>query len=96
MHEVPPASRHVSRGAPYAVQGGESIGEVQLTDEPHPFPALRDMQKDILQYERADGVGLHAELFTPPGYDKELDGRLPCLLWAYPRCVPTPLPSVLH
>ena len=24
-------------------------------------------------------------LYTPPGYDKERDGRLPCLLWAYPR-----------
>ena len=39
-----------------------------------------------LQYKRADGTGLNAELFTPPGYDAERDGPLPCILWAYPRC----------
>lgn len=68
------------------VQGGAKTSEVQMTDEPHPFPQLRDMQKDILRYSRADGVELHAELFTPPGYDKAKDVPLPCLLWAYPRC----------
>ena len=68
------------------MQNGAEVSEVQLTDEPHPFPELRDMQRDILRYKRNDGVELHAELFTPPGYDKDKDGRLPCLLWAYPKC----------
>lgn len=26
-----------------------------------------------------------ATLYLPPGYDKEKDGPLPCLIWAYPR-----------
>lgn len=26
-----------------------------------------------------------ATLYLPPGYDKEKDGALPCLIWAYPR-----------
>jgi hypothetical protein len=28
---------------------------------------------------------LTASLYTPPGYDKDRDGPLPCILWAYPR-----------
>ena len=70
---------------PVAVQGGKKWTEQRLTDEPHPFPALRDMQKQLLRYKRADGVDLNGELFTPPGYDAKRDGPLPCILWAYPR-----------
>jgi hypothetical protein len=68
------------------MQGGTRSSEERITDEPHPFPSLREMQRETLQYKRADGVALNAELFTPPGYDKDKDGPLPCLLWAYPRC----------
>ena len=57
---------------------------MQLTNEPHPTPQLRDLQREILQYSRGDGVSLNAELFLPPGYDKDKH-PLPCLLWAYPR-----------
>jgi hypothetical protein len=39
----------------------------------------------VLRYKRADGVDLTATLYTPPGYDPARDGRLPTLLWAYPR-----------
>ncbi len=39
----------------------------------------------MLRYKRADGVDLTATLYTPPGYDPARDGRLPTLLWAYPR-----------
>lgn len=37
------------------------------------------------RYKRDDGLDLTATLYLPPGYDKERDGRLPCILWAYPR-----------
>mmetsp|Transcript_2726 Transcript_2726/g.9902 ORF Transcript_2726/g.9902 Transcript_2726/m.9902 type:complete len:983 (+) Transcript_2726:247-3195(+) len=57
----------------------------QVTDFPHPYPSLRGLQKQILRYERRDGVMLTANLYTPPGYDAERDGPLPVLLWAYPR-----------
>ena len=42
-------------------------------------------QKELVRYQRADGLDLNATLYLPPGYERERDGRLPCLLWAYPR-----------
>lgn len=77
-----------------ALQGGKESELDRISDEPHPYVNLKDLQRELLQYKRADGVGLTAELFTPPGYDAERDGRLPCVLWAYPRC--GPLQSSLH
>ncbi|MCC5940775.1 MAG: S9 family peptidase [Balneolaceae bacterium] len=57
----------------------------QLTFFDHPTPQLRDVHKEFIQYERADGVQLSATLYLPPGYEKERDGKLPVLVWAYPR-----------
>ena len=37
------------------------------------------------RYEREDGVKLTGTLYLPPGYNKDRDGALPCILWAYPR-----------
>jgi dipeptidyl aminopeptidase/acylaminoacyl peptidase len=44
------------------------------------------------RYKREDGLDLTATLYLPPGYDKERDGRLPCILWAYPREFKTKVP----
>ncbi|MEM7201458.1 MAG: prolyl oligopeptidase family serine peptidase [Planctomycetota bacterium] len=41
------------------------------------------VNKQLLKYERADGVPLSGTLYTPPGYDGST--RLPLLVWAYPR-----------
>ncbi len=57
----------------------------QLTFFPHPYPELMGVQKEYIQYERADGVALSATLYLPAGYDATRDGPLPTLLWAYPR-----------
>ncbi|BDA47831.1 probable glutamyl endopeptidase, chloroplastic [Coccomyxa sp. Obi] len=57
----------------------------RLSDYPHPYPSLRDLQKEVIRYKREDGLDLTATLYLPPGYDKDRDGRLPCILWAYPR-----------
>ncbi|KAK9828809.1 hypothetical protein WJX72_002171 [[Myrmecia] bisecta] len=59
--------------------------ERKLTDFPHPYPTLKNIQKEIVRYKRADGLDLSATLYLPPGYDKERGGKLPCLLWAYPK-----------
>ena len=56
-----------------------------LTNFPHPMPQLAAAKKELLRYERADGVKLTATLYTPPGYDPARDGRLPVLMWAYPE-----------
>jgi len=56
----------------------------QLTNFPHPTPQLQGLQKEMLQYERADGVKLTAMLYLPKEYKKG-DKPLPLLMWAYPR-----------
>jgi dipeptidyl aminopeptidase/acylaminoacyl peptidase len=56
----------------------------RVTDFPHPYPQLKGVKKEVLRYKRADGVGLTANLYLPPGYKKE-DGPLPAFLWAYPE-----------
>lgn len=57
----------------------------QITDFPHPQPEMLAVNKEIIKYKREDGVDLTAVLYTPAGYDKEKDGPLPVLMWAYPR-----------
>jgi len=57
----------------------------QITFFPHPYPQLKGIEKQIIKYEREDGVKLSFELYLPPGYTKEKDGSLPTMLWAYPR-----------
>ncbi|KAK9805982.1 hypothetical protein WJX73_010840 [Symbiochloris irregularis] len=64
---------------------GAEVQERQLSRFPHPHPTLKGTSKEILRYKRGDGVDLTATLYTPPGYDRERDGPLPCILWAYPR-----------
>ena len=56
-----------------------------LTQFPHPLPQLKDVQKELIRYRRADGVDLTATLMLPPGYDATRDGPLPTLMWAYPQ-----------
>ncbi|MCK4344502.1 MAG: S9 family peptidase, partial [Bacteroidales bacterium] len=57
----------------------------QITFFPHPYPQLKGIEKQIIKYERKDSVKLFFELYLPPGYNKEKDGPLPTMLWAYPR-----------
>ena len=43
------------------------------------------MQKEVVNYKRADDVPLNATLYLPPGYDAARDGPLPLIMWAYPK-----------
>lgn len=56
-----------------------------LTQFADPQPVLRTLSKQKINYKRKDGVDLTAELYLPPGYNPEKDGRLPVFMWAYPR-----------
>ena len=56
----------------------------QITSFPDPTPQLAGISKELITYKRADGVDLTATLYLPAGYDKERDGPLPTLMWAYP------------
>ncbi|MFT7679345.1 MAG: dipeptidyl aminopeptidase/acylaminoacyl peptidase, partial [Planctomycetota bacterium] len=56
---------------------------VALTDYPHPTPQLKGISKQLVTYERADGVPLSATLYLPADYKP--GQRLPLMVWAYPR-----------
>jgi len=56
----------------------------QLTDFPHPAPQLANVQKELIRYERGDGVKLTGTLYLPPDYSPD-DEPLPMLIWAYPQ-----------
>ena len=57
----------------------------QITNFPNPYESLMGVSKAFIQYKRPDGVDLSATLYLPAGYNKEKDGQLPVLMWAYPR-----------
>lgn len=57
----------------------------RLTEFPDPTPQLAGVSKELIRYDRADGVPLSGTLYLPPGYDPARDGPLPVLMWAYPN-----------
>ncbi len=54
-----------------------------LTNFTNPYEALKDIKKEVVHYEREDGLPLIGDLYLPAGYSKE-DGSLPVIMWAYP------------
>ncbi|XP_020690427.1 probable glutamyl endopeptidase, chloroplastic [Dendrobium catenatum] len=67
----------------YFIQSWPDKKAVQITKFPHPYPQLAQLQKEMVRYQRKDGVQLTATLYLPPGYSPS-DGPLPCLVWSYP------------
>ncbi|HEX8390733.1 MAG TPA: prolyl oligopeptidase family serine peptidase [Longimicrobium sp.] len=65
--------RSLSGGAPRAV--------TRFAD---PAPQLAGIQRQLITYNRPDGVKLSGTLYLPPNYDQRRDGPLPLLMWAYP------------
>lgn len=57
----------------------------QITDFPDPLSALQNLQKEVIHYERKDGIPLNGTLYLPAGFKPGTDAPLPTLLWAYPR-----------
>ena len=60
------------------------IADRQLTGFKNPYPQMEGVTKEKIKYKRADGVDLTGDLYLPKGYNKERDGKLPVLIWAYP------------
>lgn len=61
-----------------------SDGEVEpVTDFANPHPQLNDISRQLITYEREDGVPLSATLYLPADYEE--GDTLPVLVWAYPR-----------
>ena len=53
-----------------------------LTQFPHPYPQLANVYKEVIRYERNDGVMLTATLYLPPG-KTPADGPFPFLASGY-------------
>ena len=66
----------------YFVKDLKSGKRKALTAITDPAPQLTGMSKELIKYNRADGVALSGTLYLPPGYQKGT--RLPLLIWAYP------------
>ncbi len=60
-------------------------GSVQLTQNQDPLPWYSEVRKQLVRYQRRDGLELSGVLYLPPGHEPKRDGPLPTLLWAYPE-----------
>jgi dipeptidyl aminopeptidase/acylaminoacyl peptidase len=63
----------------------KKIAPIAITDFKNPYPQLEGVVKQKISYKRADGIDLTGDLYLPKGYNKEKDGPLPVVMWAYPR-----------
>ena len=68
----------------YWVRDLKKDGLEQKTFFPDPNPQLKGISKEMITYQRDDGVTLTGTLYLPAGYDKDRDGPLPFVMWAYP------------
>jgi dipeptidyl aminopeptidase/acylaminoacyl peptidase len=53
-----------------------------VTKYPDPQPSIRGITKQLVKYNRADGVELQFTLYLPADYKQGT--RLPTIMWAYP------------
>jgi len=56
----------------------------QLTYFENPFKSIQDVHKEVISYQREDGLELTGTLYLPVGYDMEKKEKMPMILWAYP------------
>ncbi|WP_107038695.1 S9 family peptidase [Brumimicrobium mesophilum] len=56
----------------------------QITFFKNPFVSIQNVQKEVIDYKRADGLDLSGTLYLPIGYDKESKEKMPMIIWAYP------------
>jgi len=62
----------------------KKTSEKALTTFTNPYTGLEGVSRQKITYKREDGINLSGDLYLPKGYDKERDGALPVLMWAYP------------
>ena len=79
-------SRESNESPPnYSIISLEDSKEQLLTSFAHPQPELTGITKQLIKYDRNDGVGLTANLYLPADFTPGSSEPLPCLMWAYPR-----------
>ncbi len=69
----------------YIRTGNGLVQSGQLTQFANPYAGMEGVTKEKIKYKRKDGIDLTGDLYLPKGYNKEKDGPLPSLIWAYPR-----------
>ena len=55
-----------------------------ITTFKNPFESIKEVYKEVIKYQRKDGVALSGTLYLPANYDKTKKEKLPLLIWAYP------------
>jgi len=55
-----------------------------VTQFENPFKSMAGVHKELVKYEREDGLPLSGTLYLPGGYDMNNKERLPLIMWAYP------------
>lgn len=56
-----------------------------ITHFKNPFESIKNIHKEVIKYQRKDGVALSGTLYLPANYDKKKKEKLPLLIWAYPE-----------
>ena len=57
----------------------------QITDFDNPFISIQNVHKEVIKYDRDDGLELSGTLYLPVDYDINKKAKAPMILWAYPR-----------
>ena len=56
-----------------------------ITHFKNPFESLNGVYKEVIKYQREDGLELSGTLYLPSNYDRKAKKeKLPLLIWAYP------------
>lgn len=75
----------VSEPPNYFIRNLKNDKLTRITSFEDPYPQMAGVTKEMVKYQRKDGIDLSFDLYLPAGYDKEKDGPLPTIMWAYPR-----------
>jgi len=69
----------------YFIRNLNSQNIKQITYFENPYKKLEQLKKEVINYKRDDGINLSSVVYTLESYDPDKEGRLPVLIWAYPR-----------
>tara|TARA_R110002049_G_scaffold86938_1_gene220714 strand:- start:11118 stop:13562 length:2445 start_codon:yes stop_codon:yes gene_type:complete len=61
----------------------KKIAPMPLTDFENPFKSIQNVKKEIIKYNREDGLELSGTLYLPTDYVK--GEKYPMIMWAYPE-----------
>lgn len=59
------------------------IAAIPLTQFENPFKSIQNVHKEVIKYQREDGLELTGTLYLPTNYQK--GKKYPMIMWAYPR-----------